>query len=180
MTIKLPNDHQIITKYAGTINFSTDLTIKNVLYVPNFHINLISITNLCSDSNCLVSFTDQKCLIQEQKALRMIGSAEMMDGLYYLVLPNKEAVSDSRLSTQTINSINYVSLPDNALWHFRLGHLSNSRMLNLQSQFPFVISDHKAVCDICHFAKHGKSTFTHSSNKALKPYDLIHFDILIF
>jgi hypothetical protein len=79
MTIKLPNDHQIITKYAGTINFSTDLTIKNVLYVTNFHINLISITNLCSDSNCLVSFTDQKCLIQEQKALRMIGSAEMMD-----------------------------------------------------------------------------------------------------
>ncbi|RHN55321.1 hypothetical protein MtrunA17_Chr5g0416521 [Medicago truncatula] len=61
MTIKLPNGHQIITKYAGTINFSADLTIKNVLYVPNFHINLISVTNLCFDSNCLVSFTNKKC-----------------------------------------------------------------------------------------------------------------------
>lgn len=106
MTIKLPNGHQIITKYAGTINFSTDLTIKNVLYVPNFHINLISVTNLCFDSNCLVSFTNKKCLIQEQKALRMIGSAEMMDGLYYLVLPNKEVcLSHTALSLKPIKKL---------------------------------------------------------------------------
>jgi hypothetical protein len=47
----------------------------------------------------------------------------------------------------------------------------------LQSKFPFVIHDYSAVCDVFHFAKHRKLPFVYSQNKAIKAFDLIHFDI---
>jgi len=50
-------------------------------------------------------------------------------------------------------------------------------MQSLQSLFPIVHVDSKAICDVCHFAKHRKLLFPESCNKAEKPFDLIHFDI---
>jgi hypothetical protein len=103
--------------------------------------------------------------------MRMIGSSDKREDLYYLNLENKLACSASK----TIHS--NIPLPDSALWHFRLGHLSFSRMNLLKSSFPFVHVDSKATCDVCHFAKHRKLPFPDSGNKASKPFDLIHFDI---
>lgn len=50
-------------------------------------------------------------------------------------------------------------------------------MLSLHIQFPFVTFDQNGVCDVCHFAKHKRLSYNLSSNKALIPYDLLHFDI---
>lgn len=50
-------------------------------------------------------------------------------------------------------------------------------MLSLHSEFPFVSVDSKAVCDVCHYARHKRLPYSLSHNKAAKPYDLIHFDI---
>ncbi|XP_058734143.1 uncharacterized protein LOC131605858 [Vicia villosa] len=146
--VKLPNGQHTVTKFMGTVTFSPGFTILNVLYVPDFSVNLISVSELCHN---------------------LIGSAERLDGLYYLLLTNKKITP----------SINANQIPQSALWHFRLGHLSHPRLLNLKEQFPFIVSDQKAICDVCHFAKHRKSSFPHSTNKALKPYDLIHFDIWV-
>jgi hypothetical protein len=174
MIIKLPNGNHVTTKYAGTIVISPIFTLKEVLYVPDFNINLISVSNLCHNAHCLVKFADTSCFIQEQKSLRMIGSAERKDGLYYLT--QTVSPSSHQHILQSV-SANNVSLPASALWHFRLGHLSNSRIDALQSHFPFIFHDSSAVCDVCHFAKHKRLPFVNSSNKAIKPYDLIHFDI---
>jgi hypothetical protein len=104
----------------------------------------------------------------------MIGSAERQDGLYYLVLTNKETLKPT---SQESSNVNAVTLPASALWHFRLGHISHTRINTLHSQFPFIVADSKAVCDVCHLARHKKLPFVNSSSRALAPYDLIHFDI---
>jgi len=101
----------------------------------------------------------------------MIGSGDKREELYYLNLSNKLTCS----ARKTISS--FVPLPDSALWHFRLGHLSCSRMKSLQYLFPFVHVHSKATCDVFHFAKHRKLPFSESCNKAEKPFELIHFDI---
>lgn len=54
----------------------------------------------------------------------MTGSAERNYGLYYLTL------GDKKLHVGLENnyvSVSNVSLPDRALWHFRLGDLSHCR-----------------------------------------------------
>ncbi|GAU31823.1 hypothetical protein TSUD_58240 [Trifolium subterraneum] len=100
---------------------------------------------------------------------KMIGSAEKFEDLYYLNLQDKE--------THVHNVSTSKTLPTSALWHFRLGHISASRMSLMFSDFPSMVVDHKATCDVCHFAKQRKLSFSVSNNKASKPFELIHFDI---
>jgi hypothetical protein len=101
----------------------------------------------------------------------MIGSAEVFDGLYYLNHKSKTVYASA------IDKPNTFTIPNNALWHFRLGHLSQTRMNLLITQFPFIVVDQKGICDVCHFARHNKLSYAHSFNKASKPFELIHFDI---
>jgi len=41
--IKLPNNNDVTAQFAGTVQFCADLILFNVLYVPEFHFNLISV-----------------------------------------------------------------------------------------------------------------------------------------
>ena len=41
--INLPNDHHVLAKYSGTVVFSKRFYLRNVLYVPHFAFNLISV-----------------------------------------------------------------------------------------------------------------------------------------
>ena len=39
---------------------------KNVLYVPKLNCNLVSISKLCKQLNCAVTFYDNSCVIQDR------------------------------------------------------------------------------------------------------------------
>jgi len=142
--IKLPTGHFTIAKQFGTIKFSQNFVIHNVLYVPEFHFNLISVSKLSNSLNCIVIFDGFQCLIQDTKSQRMIGSGDKREDLYYLSLSNKLMCAASKVIPS------YAPLPDSALWHFRLGHLSFSRMQSLKSLFPFVHVDscHTLILDL--------------------------------
>ncbi|PNX90677.1 hypothetical protein L195_g046802, partial [Trifolium pratense] len=83
---------------------------------------------------------------QDKKCLKMIGSADEHDGLYHLNLTDKVA------HVSSIDGSNHTSIPKSALWHFKLGHPSHSRLVSLRNKFPYVTDDHNGICDICHFA----------------------------
>jgi hypothetical protein len=101
----------------------------------------------------------------------MIGSAREHEGLYYLNLTDRIA------HVATIDGSHTPSIPKQAIWHFRLGHLSHSRMTRLHTKFPYVILDQNGVCDICHLAKQKKLPYSSSFSKANAAYDVIHLDI---
>ncbi|CAJ2642469.1 unnamed protein product [Trifolium pratense] len=147
ISIKLPNGNSAIAKYTGTVNFSPTFAITDVLCVPNFSINLLAVSKLCSSSNYIVNFYGTHCEIQDKKCLKMIGSADEHDGLYHLNLTDKVA------HVASIDGSNHTSIPKSALWHFRLGHPSHSRLVSLRNKFPYVTDDHNGICDICHFAR---------------------------
>ncbi|GAU36120.1 hypothetical protein TSUD_374830 [Trifolium subterraneum] len=71
----------------------------------------------------------------DHKSLRMIGSADEHDGLYYLNL------TDNVAHVATIEGTNYPTIPKSAIWHFRLGHPSHHRLVSLHEKFPYVTSD---------------------------------------
>ncbi|MCH84913.1 retrovirus-related pol polyprotein from transposon TNT 1-94, partial [Trifolium medium] len=76
---------------------------------------------------------------QEKESQRMIGSAKQIEDLYYLTIANKSVQASSLCATP---------LPNSALWHLRLGHLSTSRMSSMHLDFPFIDVDNKATCDV--------------------------------
>jgi len=118
----------------------------------------------------------------------MIDLGEPHDGLYKLKLsttfPPYVSI-DSQFShcNKSINKV-YVSslnssssIPLSPLWHFKLGHLSRQRLHNMHKLYPDITIDNKAVCDICHFAKHKKLSFSNSSSYASTKFELLHLDI---
>jgi hypothetical protein len=67
----------------------------------------------------------------------MIDSANKVYCLLYLTMSNKDGLSP-RINAQSITS---ADLPYPIL-----------DITAMQFQFPFIVNDSKAVCDICHFA----------------------------
>ncbi|XP_014500575.1 uncharacterized protein LOC106761528 [Vigna radiata var. radiata] len=84
ITVKLPNNSVVTAQYAGTIQFSENFIIFNVLYIPEFSFNLISVQSLTRDLNCVLTFSSKSCQIQDSSTLKMIGHAKVLKGLYYL------------------------------------------------------------------------------------------------
>lgn len=69
--------------YHGTVILNDAITLKDVLYVPDFNFNLISIPKVCKDMQCQVVFTDNDYYIQNSSMIpQHLGS--FRDGLYYL------------------------------------------------------------------------------------------------
>ena len=75
-------------------------------------------------------------------------------------------------------SCNEVSLSQNDLWHFRLGHPSNVKLQTLKSELQisngYTNCDH---CSVCHYAKQKRLPFISSNNMSDSPFNLIHCDI---
>ena len=82
--IGLPNGAQATTMKADTVILAPNLTLYNVLYVPNFTCNLISVSQLLCENKYTVQFTDILCVIQDQISRMLIGAGEQRGGLYYL------------------------------------------------------------------------------------------------
>jgi hypothetical protein len=124
--VKLPNGSIVTTDIVGDINVTQHITLHNVLYMPKFSFNLISISRVSLDLDCAFVFTDNLCYIQNSMQ-KMIGSGRQIDGLYYL-----EGTSFESSKTSTDNTCNSVVIPKSALWHFRFGHTSHDRLEAMQ------------------------------------------------
>lgn len=63
---------------------SLNLVLDNILCVPIFRLNLISISKLAYDSLYITIFLKQFCVIHDLCSGKMIGIGVEWDGLYYL------------------------------------------------------------------------------------------------
>jgi hypothetical protein len=48
---------------AGTIIFSKDFYLNDVLFIPSFEFNLLTISKLTADLLCQLVFTKSDCLV---------------------------------------------------------------------------------------------------------------------
>ena len=106
--------------------------------------------------------------------MRTIGSISLVGGLYYLLI-NQRASCQDCFSPPRVNHVSSIS--QELLWHFRLGHPSSHHMSLISQQFPFVKFHKIEPCDICHFARQKKLSYTTSSSRASNKFELLHFDI---
>jgi len=108
----------------------------------------------------------------------MIGLADLIEGFYFLAIQASPSTKPQPvIATSQASSQSSSFLPQEALWHFRLGHLSNHRLISLKQYFPCIKIDENSVCDICHYYGHRKSPFQLSVNKANNCCEMFHFDI---
>jgi histone deacetylase 1/2 len=166
ISVSLPNGSHLTASVSGTIVISPSLTLYNVLYIPNFHVNLISVTKLTTNNDYSLNFSSTLCNILQNHSKQMISTTKLHRGLY---------VMDSNAFHNSCNSIVSNSFE---MWHLRLGHLSNSGMKYMSKQFPVIpCKNNMDPCDSCHLAKLKKLPFPNSFTNTHAPFELLHADL---
>lgn len=165
--ILVPTGDSILVEKKGSITLNKTIRLQNVLFVPGFNCNLISVYRLTFDLNCIVTYQVNSCLIQDQARKMMIGSGKLHNGVY--VLQPEEAGSCSVAHGKEDHTL---------LWHARMGHPSSQSLQRISSSLSSSLDLSRLdCCDVCHRAKQCRLSFDQSDNKAVEPFNLIHCDL---
>ena len=164
--IGLPVGKEAIAKKERTIVLAKHLKLNNLLYVPNLKCNLILISQLIKESNCIVQFTYKFCIIQDHNSRMLIGTSEQREGLYYF------------WSIALVKVMKTVGNDTIDLWHQRLGHYFDKfiKLLPIVNENSNNCTD---GCDICFHTKHCRGEFASSDNKASNIFAKIYGDLWV-
>ena len=100
--------------------------ITNILYVEGLRVNMLSISQIC-DQDFMVLFLKGKCLVMDESGKKLISGVHTLHNCYSLV-PNADIVCNS------------IRLPNEDLWHHRIGHASYKHLS--------IVSKHESILGI--------------------------------
>ena len=161
-SVSVANGKGAIVYGKGKIKLLSQSLMSDALFVSFFPFQLLSVGQISRLLKCFVIFTPQMVFFQDIITKKMIGEGFFKDGLYYL----------SRESTAS-KALHSISLQDTQVWHRRLAHPSDKVLSIL---FPGLCND-KTICDVCHFSKSTRLSFSPSTSRASYSFEIIHSDI---
>lgn len=140
--VSIPDGVQTAAISQGSVNLGNGLILQNVLYVPNLKCNLISVGQLILDSHCLVTFTEQLCIVQDHMSKTVIGLSELRNGVYVFRVMDQPIAAYAT----TLESV--------LLLHRRLGHPPSQHLSYVSSTSrSSKIKKELDSCDVCFRAK---------------------------
>ena len=86
--VQLPNGEKVTVTHIGTIQVTSTLLLENVLCVPTFTFNLISVSKLTKSPSCCLVFLFHYCFIHDLTCWKMIGVGKLHHNLYLLQSSN--------------------------------------------------------------------------------------------
>nr|GEU89293.1 reverse transcriptase domain-containing protein [Tanacetum cinerariifolium] len=104
--------------HVGNLKLNNDVILFDVLVVPEYTVNLLSVNKLIKDSKLSVCFDESNCYIQDLRKRKVLGTGSEFVGLYLF---------DEKLYVSPIVcNIKYFSCyVSKDIWHNRLGHPAN-------------------------------------------------------
>ena len=180
--VELPNGESAQVTHIGTVQLFATLFLDNVLCVPSFSFNLLSISKLTHKMPYCLVFLSQFCFIQDLSSWKTIGLGEVHHGIY--LLQRSDCVSPSSLSdhltkhklsscSHFVNAVS--SMP--RIWHIRLGHPSLNKLVSLQDSLSVSFDTCTNICNICPMAKQKILPFPFNNNFSDSPFNLVHVNI---
>jgi GAG-pre-integrase domain len=148
---------------------NSELQLSSVLHVPNFTNNLLSVSQLVDDLNCVVSLFPTHVVLQELKTGSVIGIGKRSEGLYRL--KQEEEKTKQRVCLAETPELELFLL------HCRLGHIPFNVLGRLYPKLHSRCSKNKLVCDACEFAKHTRTMYPSFDNRSNSCFDIVHSDI---
>ncbi|XP_074318133.1 uncharacterized protein LOC141654924 [Silene latifolia] len=182
LCINLPDGRVKTITQIGDIRINASILLRNVLFVPDFRHNLLSVGRLAVDSGLQVLFDNKGCLFQDPTTKTNVAYGVKDFGLYKLLVNQASLHQYTRLEEKNIcSSLNHVSKqlstvdPHVSLLHARLGHSSVTKMLHVPGNMCKSVT--KLDCEICLKSKFHQFPFPKSQSRALHVFDLVHVDL---
>lgn len=170
--LHLPNGTAVPITHIGTVVLTPQIVLTEVLCVPSFHCNLISISKLTANSSSSVVFSKHNCLLQDPSLKQIVEIGKIDDGLY----THGNSSTSSLLATHQCTRIHNQPFLEAQIWHARLGH-PTAIVLNKVSVIPSVIPSLFTTCDVCFRAKQQRLPFNQTSTTSYALFDLVHCDL---
>ena len=153
-----------------------------MLFVPDLDCNLLFVSKISQDCNCITKFSKKLCEFQDLDMRRTIGSARQYSGLYLLSSTHSLHGRNLHVGNLSCSSTSFnVSIPSSnnraMLWHFPLGH---PNFTDLEKLFPLLFKNKNSSllqCEVCQLSKHTRNTFQPQPYKPSHPFAMFHSDI---
>jgi hypothetical protein len=149
--VLVANGSKVAIEQIGNANILSN-NISDVLHLPLFTSNLLSVSKITKELNCNVIFSPINVIFQDIKTQKIIGEGKLDNGLYYLNIPNKAFIANN--------------VEENKLWHWRIEHASDNVLHKLMPLKNLNNSD----CDTYRFFKQTRLPFLTSNSKTLKHF----------
>nr|XP_009760003.1 PREDICTED: uncharacterized protein LOC104212438 [Nicotiana sylvestris] len=183
------NGYKVKVTNSGSLTLFPNFTLHNVLYVPSFHYNLISVHKSVDRFNGIAQFTKVLCVLRGLSLKKPLALDKLDNGLYKLQAPmfrHDNCVSNSIFSStctvsgsSVVSSCNFALVVSNKIdivWHFRLGHIPFSRMKGIPILSPCLSSKQSFPCPVCPLARKTRLSFPDNTIHSTAPFQLIHID----
>jgi GAG-pre-integrase domain len=154
---------------VGDVTCNFELQPSSVLHVPNFTNNLLSVSQLVDDLNCVVSLSPTHVVLQELNRGRVIDIGKRSEGLYRL--QQEEEKTKQRVCLAETPELELFLL------HYCLGHIPFTVLGRLYPKLHSRCSKTKLVCDACEFAKHTRTMYPSFGNRSNSCFDIVHSDV---
>ena len=130
MKVRIADGSHTLVVGKGTISLTKTFSLELFLHVPNLSYNLLSISKLTRDLNCVAKFSSTSVVFQDLASGRTIGSACECEGLYHF---DECEVVQGQVVVVGSNVLFIYFYHEIMLWHYRLGQPS---FLYLRFLFP--------------------------------------------
>ncbi|XP_055835272.1 uncharacterized protein LOC129903760 [Solanum dulcamara] len=82
--VYLPNGEVVSVTHTGDCEIIDGHTISNVLYIPDFRYNLLSVSKITKELSCSVNFFPEFCIFQDLSSGKVLEIGREKEGLYLL------------------------------------------------------------------------------------------------
>ncbi|XP_019161889.1 PREDICTED: uncharacterized protein LOC109158431 [Ipomoea nil] len=167
--IILGDGNSLRISHTGSVSLpsnSRSISLSDVLCVPSFQNNLISVSKLCKTNSVSDEFFDTHFAVKDRQLGAPLVQGPVVNDVYSL------PVQQSQINVTTMSSL--------SKWHHQFGH-PNSKVLacilrhNNVSFKPEQLKEFS--CNSCHINKSHKLPFSFSTMSSTRPLQLIYTDV---
>lgn len=166
------NNAKLVVKSAGVVhvNISLDgvdneISIGNVLHVPDLSSNLLSVSQLCQKGHTVV-FKNDGCQIFDRD-MDIVATGRHVNNMFLLNISNNRCFLTEAKS-------------ESLLWHRRLGHLNYQDLCKLRTIADGIVFRSTQLVEPCIDCLKGKQSrfrFPQQGSRATKLLELVHSDL---
>lgn len=174
-TIKIADNKTLHVESCGNVilhipnndGSSSEILVKNVLYVPKLSTNLLSVSKIIK-SGCKVEFDKTGCSVYNSMN-KKVATADLVNDTYRLNINYSKIFAMSAKLESNLH-----------LWHQRLGHLNYNdvqKLPNCTTGVQLSSQKEKYVCISCLEGKQTRQSFPINGSRANGLLELVHTDV---